>query len=140
MANEFFNINAFRSSLNGGAKPNLFKISLNAPSGVDDPEGLLNQGGNFSLLCRSAAIPSYSIGVIEVPFRGRRIKVPGDRTYAEWTVTVINDQNQGMRKVFDNWMAYINNPNGEEAIRGAGQADTEQEYRKPIKIDQYRED
>jgi hypothetical protein len=140
MANEFFNINAFRSRLGGGAKPNLFKVSLSAPTGVEDPEGLLTQGGNFSMLCRSAAIPSYTIGVIEVPFRGRRIKVPGDRTYAEWTVTVINDQNQGMRKVFDNWLKFINNPDGEEAIRGSDQAATETEYRCTVNIDHYRAD
>lgn len=140
MANEFFNINAFRSRLGGGAKPNLFKVSLTAPTGIEDPEGLLTQKGNFSMLCRSAAVPAYTIGVIEVPFRGRRIKVPGDRSYAEWTVTVINDQDQGMRKVFDNWMKYINNPDGEQAIRGTEQAENESDYRCVVNIDHYRPD
>jgi hypothetical protein len=142
MANDFFNINRFRSTLASGARPNLFKINLTAPTGVDDPEGLLAAGGNFSLLCRSAAIPSYTIGVIEVPFRGRKIKLPGDRTYGEWTVTVINDQNQGMRKVFDNWLAYINNPDGTDVIRpttGAAVGD-ESSYRTTVSIDHYRGD
>ena len=142
MANSFFNINRFRSTLASGARPNLFKINLTAPTDISDPEGLLAAGGNFSLLCRSAAIPSYTIGVIEVPFRGRRIKLPGDRTYGEWTVTVINDQNQGMRKVFDNWLAYINNPDGTDIIRpttGAAVGD-ESSYRTTVSIDHYRGD
>ena len=141
MADTFFNITSFRENLNSGARPNLFRINLNAPTGVDDPEGILGSSGRFSFLCRSAAIPSYTIGVIEVPFRGRRIKVPGDRTFAEWTVTVINDDKQALRKAFDNWMKYINNPNGEEAIRPAGESTAnEVDYRTTIDIDHFRSD
>jgi hypothetical protein len=141
MANEFFNINSFRSQLNSGARPNLFQVSLTAPGDVEDPENLLGSSNKFSFMCRSAAIPAYSVGVIEVPFRGRRIKVPGDRTYAEWTVTIINDDKQGLRKVFDNWLKYINNPNGEEAIREAGiQTLNEVDYRTTVNIDHYRSD
>lgn len=117
MANEFFKISSFRSSLNGGARPNLFEITMGAPTDVSDPGGVLAAGGEFKFLCRSGAIPAYTLGIIEVPFRGRRIKVPGDRTYADWTVTVFNDESQNMRSVFDNWMAYINDPDGANAIR-----------------------
>jgi len=141
MADTFFNITSFRESLNAGARPNLFRVSLNAPSSVDDPEGILSSSNKFSFLCRSAAIPAYSVGVIEVPFRGRRIKVPGDRTFAEWTVTVINDDKQGLRKVFDNWMKFINNPDGEEAIRQAGvQTSNEVDYRTTVDINHFRSD
>jgi hypothetical protein len=135
MANEFFNINAFRDNLNSGSKANLFQCEIKAlPSGVSDPENLIG-GGRFSFLCRSAAVPAYSLGIIEVPFRGRRIKIPGDRTYAEWTVTVLNDEKQGMRKVFDNWLAFINNPDGEEAIRN-----NNDEYRCTVVINHLRSD
>jgi hypothetical protein len=134
MADEFFNINKFRENLNSGSKANLFKCKLDGVSDdITDPEGLLTGDGNFSFLCRSAAIPAYSLGIIEVPFRGRRIKIPGDRTYAEWTITVLNDENQGMRKVFDNWLAYINNPDGEEAIR-----DGNEDYRCTVVIEHLR--
>lgn len=136
MANEFFNINAFRENLNAGSKANLFRCEINGlPLGVSDPENLLGPESRFSFLCRSAAIPAYSLGIIEVPFRGRRIKLPGDRTYAEWTVTVLNDEQQGMRKVFDNWLAFINNPDGEEAIR-----ETNDEYRCTVVINHLRGD
>jgi hypothetical protein len=136
MANEFFNINAFRENLNSGSKANLFRCQINGlPSGVTDPEGILQSDSRFSFLCRSAAVPAYSLGIIEVPFRGRRIKIPGDRSYAEWAVTVLNDEKQGMRKVFDNWLAFINNPDGEESIRN-----NNDDYRCTIVINHLRAD
>ena len=107
----FFNVSAFRKALQSGAKPNLFKMGLTIPAGKDiDTGGFLKT--NFNALCKSGAIPGFTVGVIEVPFRGRRIKVPGDRTYAEWTATIVNDQNQEMRKAFDRWLKSINNPDG----------------------------
>jgi hypothetical protein len=134
MANEFFNINSFRESLNSGSKANLFRCELTGLPDFEDPENVFADD-KFSFLCRSAAIPSYSLGVIEVPFRGRRIKVPGDRVFTDWTVTVVNDENQGMRKAFDNWMKYINDPDGEEVIR----EDTAS-YRCNIKITHFKAD
>ena len=69
----FFNVSAFRKALQSGAKPNLFKMSLTIPTGrgIDDDSFL---GTNFNALCKSGAIPGFTVGVIEVPFRGRRIK------------------------------------------------------------------
>jgi hypothetical protein len=95
-----FSITAFRSALAGGARPNLFKFSFGAlPSGVSLT--------GSDVLVKAGAIPGYTLGVIEVPFRSRRIKVPGDRTFAEWTVTVINNESQSIRKGFEDWMSYI---------------------------------
>jgi hypothetical protein len=125
-----FNINEFRSKLNGGAKPNLFEISLSLPTTISlEGENPFGSEGNFKFLCRSGAIPSFTLGLIEVPFRGRRIKLPGDRTFADWTVTVLNDEEQNMRYAFDQWMALINNPDGEEAIR-----EENSEYRCTINV------
>jgi hypothetical protein len=133
MADEFFNINTFRQNLNSGSRANLFRCRIESlNTSIPDPGGLLTS--NFTFLCRSAAIPAYSLGIIEVPFRGRRIKIPGDRTFAEWTVTVLNDEKQGMRKAFDNWMAFINNPDGEEAIRETSTDD----YRCTVVIEHLR--
>jgi hypothetical protein len=117
----FFNISQFRTALEAGAKPNLFEVNLNLPSSVsDDSSAVFN---NFKLLCKSAAIPAMTVGVIEVPFRGRRIKLPGDRTYAEWTITVVNDNQQLMRKAFDRWMKYINDPDATQDIRSTQEID-----------------
>ena len=118
-----FSITAFRSALAGGARPNLFRFQFGAlPSGVSLT--------GADVLIKAGAIPGYTLGVIEVPFRSRRIKVPGDRTYAEWTATIVNDGDQNIRKFFDNWLKYINNPNGAEDIRTTGDDD----YRTVIEI------
>ena len=138
MANEFFSVSKFREQLNGGSKSNLFRCEIYPSSDVLALDGVtetVGQDGTFPFLCRSAAIPSYTLGVIEVPFRGRRIKVPGDRTFADWTVTVINDEDQKMRKAFKNWMNYMNSVNGEEAIRS-----NTGDYRCTIRINHLRAD
>lgn len=132
---EIFSISKFRQTLGTGARANLFRCFITPPTGLSDSAGVFSEESKFSFLCRSAAIPAMSVGVIEVPFRGRRIKVPGDRTFADWTVTVINDEKQDMRKVMDAWMKYIINPDGELALR-----DSDGDYRSTIKIHHYRGD
>ena len=130
MANEFFNINTFRQKLNGGSKANLFRIEIEPDTIIDNVDL-----SNLSILCKSGAIPAFTLGIIEVPFRGRRIKIPGDRTYADWTATFVNDDNQQTRKAFDNWMNTIVDVNGENALRtGTGT------YRCKIVVNQLRPD
>ena len=131
MANEFFNINKFREKLGGGSKANLFRMDIipefTVPGGFDQKV--------TSILCKSGAIPAFTLGIIEVPFRGRRIKIPGDRTYGDWTATFVNDDEQNLRKSFDKWMNSIVDVNGEEALRtGVGS------YRCRISINQLRPD
>lgn len=91
-------ISQITAQVKSGARPNLFNVDVAAPSGVS--EGLPT---NSSLLCKAAQAPAHTIGMIEVPFRGRRIKVPGDRTFAEWTATFIVDQEYKIRKYFEQW-------------------------------------
>jgi hypothetical protein len=130
--NEFFSIDTFRQKLNGGSKANLFKIEIkvNEIGGIDGVD--LN---NLTILCKSGAIPAFTLGIIEVPFRGRRIKIPGDRTYADWTATFVNDDSQNIRKSFDNWMNNIINVNGENSLR-----DSTSSYRCTIVVNQLRPD
>jgi hypothetical protein len=118
---DFFNISKFRAALAAGAKPNLFKVNLSLPTNVTDTGSAITN--NFSVLAKSAAIPALTVGIIEVPYRGRRIKLPGDRTYGDWTVTIVNDNKQTMRKAFDRWLAYINNPIATENIRSTQDID-----------------
>jgi hypothetical protein len=131
MANADFNINTFREKLGGGSKANLFRMEIL-------PEFTIPGGFNtnkVSILCKSGAIPAFTLGVIEVPFRGRRIKIPGDRTYGDWTATFVNDDQQQTRKSFDNWMNTIVDVDGQNALRtGVGS------YRCKIVINQLRPD
>lgn len=130
MANEFFNINTFRQKLNGGSKANLFRIEIEPETLVDGVDL-----SNLSILCKSGAIPAFTLGIIEVPFRGRRIKIPGDRTYADWTATFVNDDSQNIRKSFDNWMKNIIDVDGENSLR-----DGTESYRCKITVNQLRPD
>ena len=61
-----------------------------------------------NMLCKAAALPASNLGVIEVPFRGRTVKIAGDRTFDTWTATVINDRNFTIRHGFEKWMEGIN--------------------------------
>ena len=126
-----FSITAFRSALAGGARPNLFRFSFGAlPSGV-------SLAGS-EVLIKAGAIPGYTLGVIEVPFRSRRIKVPGDRTFAEWTVTVINNESQSIRKGFEDWMSYIaSNDFSSANLRRAGAGI---DYTTQITVEQLKDD
>jgi hypothetical protein len=58
----------------------------------------------FQFLCKAAALPSSNVTPIEIPFRGRTLKVAGDRTFDVWTITVINDENFRIRSKFEQWM------------------------------------
>jgi hypothetical protein len=101
-----FNINDLRSQLTfGGAKPSLFQVQITNPA---------NGGADIKVpfMVKAAAIPSSSMSTIEVPYFGRRIKVAGDRTFAEWTVTVINDEDFLIRNAMEQWMASIKSHQG----------------------------
>jgi hypothetical protein len=96
-------VDDFKSKLRGGgARPNLFKATLNFPAYA---------GGDVELasfLCKTAALPVSEMALVNVPFRGRQLKIAGDRTFANWTVTVINDTDFNVRDAMERWMNGIN--------------------------------
>ena len=105
-------ISQFKSKLiGGGARPNLFEVQVNFPDGVD--LGIQADGGGefdgdrFRFLCKAASLPASNVGNLEVPFRGRVLKVAGDRTFDPWSVTVINDQDFGHYRAFQAWAQNI---------------------------------
>lgn len=100
-------IDKFKSRLTGGiARPNLFEVILATPDGVVD-----NTVNDFDIksrfLVKAAALPASNISPISVPFRGRTLKIAGDRTFDEWTVTVINDTDFAIRSSMERWMNSI---------------------------------
>jgi hypothetical protein len=101
-------ITDFKSRLaGGGARPNLFEVSIPAfPTAVSNANWT-TISEDFQFLCKSAALPASNIAPIDVPFRGRILKVAGDRTFDTWTVTIINDENFKLRSAFELWMNSI---------------------------------
>ena len=105
----------FKARLIGGAaRPNLFEVELNFPSFATQANTNANtdQTRTVSELSRfmikSANLPASNVGVIEVPFRGRTLKIAGDRTFDVWTITIINDVDFSIRTAFEKWMNAIN--------------------------------
>jgi len=99
-------ITGFKSKLvGGGARPNLFEVELAFPDDLAI-ENDVKEKARF--LVKSAALPASNITPIEVNFRGRILKIAGDRTFDTWTVTVINDTDFIIRSAFEKWMNSIN--------------------------------
>ncbi len=97
-------ITDFKSRLTGGgARPNLFECSLAFPSGLG-----ITVDDDFRFMVKAASLPGSTINVIDIPFRGRNLKVAGDRTFEPWTITVINDTNFKIRNAFEKWMNFMN--------------------------------
>ena len=111
-------ISDFKSKLKGGgARPNLFEVELTFPSivGVQDENEVIE---NSRFLVKAANLPASTIANIDIPFRGRILKIAGDRTFETWTITVLNDTSFSIRSAFEKWMNTINKLND-----GTGETD-----------------
>jgi len=111
-------ISDFKSKLKGGgARPNLFEVELTFPSivGVQDENEVIE---NSRFLVKAANLPASTVANIDIPFRGRILKIAGDRTFETWTITVINDTSFSIRSAFEKWMNTINKLND-----GTGETD-----------------
>ena len=93
----------------GGVRPTMFEVELTFPESVAPDLGEVTRDGTF--LIKAAGLPASNIGTIQVPFRGRKLKVSGDRTFEDWTVTVINDVSFGLRVAMEKWSEKIQNHN-----------------------------
>ena len=107
------NINDFKAKLaGGGARANQFKVTMAFP-------GYAQVGGeieDLAFLCTATTIPAMTLGTATVPFRGRQIKIAGDRTFADWSITVLNDTNFKLRDAFERWQNGINNMTDNEGL------------------------
>ena len=99
-------ISDFKSKLTGGgARANLFEVVLNFPD-LAQPDSAVLDKARF--LVKGANLPASNVAQIDIPFRGRILKIAGDRTFDTWTVTIINDTDFAIRSAFENWMNVIN--------------------------------
>ena len=105
------NIIDFKSKLNGGVRPNLYQVDIDFPAraiGAIDGSSRKSLMEETRFLCRSTSLPTHSQGLIEVPFRGRFLKIPGDRTFEAWTATFYNTSDFNLRAAFENWINIAN--------------------------------
>ena len=120
------------------ARPNLFQVDLAFPSGIINNASLVNLG-KFTV--RAANLPSSQIGVIEVPFRGRVLKIAGDRTFEPWTITVQNDSNFALRNAFELWASSIQSYNENfTSAAGLGDQDDSTGYFSDMSVHQLARD
>ena len=96
------NVSSFLQVVKQGVRPNMFQVDISFPGSVEAAQTLV------SYMCKSAVLPASIIGVIEVPFRGRTVKIAGDRTFDNWSATFINDKEMKSRSYFEQWLNQIN--------------------------------
>ena len=103
-------LDAFKGKMvGGGARPNLFECELFFPDDAIPTDSSTDEIADKSrFLVKAAQLPASNIAPILVPFRGRNLKIAGDRTFDPWTITVINDVDFKIRTAFERWMNLIN--------------------------------
>ncbi len=110
------NLNGFLTKIGEGVKPNMFVVDINWPTGTTIPNNP-DDKNLVNILCKSAALPASNLGIIEVPFRGRTVKISGDRTFDTWTATFFNDKEFKIRSYFETWLAQMNTHEANNAPR-----------------------
>lgn len=97
-----FNVERFKSALtNGGARPNQFYVELSFPTYVASASLAVARS---PFLVSVAELPGQTVNPAIVQYRGREVKFVGDRVYAPWTVTVLNDAELSIRNALEQWM------------------------------------
>lgn len=126
-----FNINDMKNELKfGGARPNLFSVQIEFPRGIGIPS---DAERDTTFKVQSAQIPPATIGIIQVPYFGRFMKLAGDRTYPGWQVNVINDEDFKIRHAMELWSNAINELAGNKRKTQVSRND----YKKTATVTQY---
>lgn len=100
-----FSVTQFRAQMVGdGARPNLFEVSMPFPTFSVPGQAQTK----LTFMCKTAQLPGSTVGVVPVQYFGRELKFAGNRTFADWTLTVINDEDFAVRNAFERWMNGIN--------------------------------
>jgi hypothetical protein len=105
-----FNVSEFRANMTGdGARPNLFSVSLVFPTFVT---GGSAAGQKVTFMAKGAQLPGSTVGTVPVFYFGREMKLPGNRTFPDWTLQIINDEDFAIRNALESWMNAINSHGG----------------------------
>jgi len=128
-----FNVNEFRSNLIGdGARPNLFSVTLTFPSFVNNGSAA---GQKTTFMAKASQLPGSSIGSIPMYYFGREMKFAGNRTFADWSLQIINDEDFLIRNALEEWSNGINSHVSN--IRAAGGSTSPSAYTVDAVVTQY---
>jgi hypothetical protein len=101
-----FNVTEFRSQMVGdGARPNLFQVTLTFPA-IAANGSVAGQKATF--MAKAAQLPGSTVGTVPVYYFGRELKFAGNRTFTDWTLQIINDEDFVIRNSLESWMNAIN--------------------------------
>ena len=84
------------------SRTNLFEVEIDGLDG-------------FKFRAKSTTLPEGTVGMVEVPYFNRKLKIAGDRTFGDWTVTVMEDDRLTVRKQIEAWQALCQTMGGESA-------------------------
>ena len=91
------NVMSFLGKFDGGARPNRYRVT------ITPPPKLAVVLTNLPFLCRSTSIPASTLGIAPVAYMGREVKIAGDRTFDDWSITVYNRKDFDLRIAFESW-------------------------------------
>ena len=97
-----FNVNLFQGALKfGGARPSLFQVNITNP---------VNATGDVMVpfMAKTTQTPASNITPIPLKYFGRDVKFAGQRTFTEWSATIINDEDFAIRNAMEEWHNAIN--------------------------------
>ena len=107
-----FNINNFRANMTGdGARPNLFEVFLKFPGAIANVDAGLAES-QLRFMGKAAQLPGSTVGIVPVYYFGREMKFAGNRTFTDWTLQIINDEDFKIRDALERWMNAINSHEG----------------------------
>lgn len=93
-----FSVSNFATALGSGTRANLFEVSISVTNLI------AASVADFKALAKATSLPASTVGLIEIPhLGGRRLKVAGDRSFAEWTVTLMSDELFDLRKALEDY-------------------------------------
>lgn len=128
-------ISNLKDALGGGSRPNLFEVAITFPTALTGTTPVTN----YQLLCKATTVPAMTIGSIEVPVRGRSVKVPGDRSFADWSVTFLSDAGFTVRKKMEEWSDWVKLNNFSSATLRNAAAAAGDDYYGVIRVKQLNE-
>jgi len=81
------------------ARPSHFKVASGKVGSVD------------SFLVKAASLPAATLNTIEVPYYGRKVRIPSTRVFDTWNITVIyGSDGDNIRSDFEGWMKLVQEP------------------------------